>query len=1311
MGENTTELPGGGSSLEEILQRQLHRFGAEGPALVDRDEFAAHIAVAFEGSVPAEAFVQRFFAGNPELAAIVPDLAGAIVATADKRLEVYEFQLATSEFLVLEDGDDVVLAGDGGQVEARYDEPARQAVRAAVIPDGNLARAADGPAAEPRAYLVRESGGIEVLDAGRLASALAPLAFRRVMAPAVEQPARRLVRFSPRPRPLSAEGEERVLRENDPRVSLPIGPPRARLLSSDRPDSADPAVFVLLPEGTIARPAMGAASRWRQMVSGWTARAALLDVGGPSMRVSGDERFTFLGNKLTAFVSRAGGDGPGELGARTDLRAGALAQVRSDLAPVRILGDDDLAQVVARGGARLVPGWTAAGPAAQSRDSFWVQPEGWFAPTDEDRALVSRLDPASGLDAPSTVRESPDGVFQSPRGDLQPTLAGGAPSTPESLPVAAPSPSAPGTLPALDGAPAPTLVSAPPVPLSPATLPSPGVVGPTVVNVASPSTPSAAVTDFAGAGAGRAAPSAPSTSASTPGPRLTPSLPPPPTAARPRISPLWPSPATVALFGLAPRTGALPVTAFGALQLGIERTAAAGAHRLPLPRVAFRGWRREIDVSGRLGASPIGPQPMGRLRRFRHSVDAGRSAQLARVLASMPFPNAGEVHVGRDLSDSLGAYAAALVLPPPAFPAPAVPVPATAAGDLARRHSIALAAARRAAAGVERAEVRELLGSQQAASLGVLPRLLRQALRAAGNWMPGPGAPMPPEIAAFAAHRPFQLPQFASAPARVVDVPIAPRPERPLGLGEDEIVVPAPLWAEIGRRDVPAVVALMSSPVSRSSYSPPLGSYRAMLPRHVFTALDETVSDSPSGGIELAEPAEIRLEQVDRRVQVRPEKGPFTFATFSQHDARPRRRPRVRIGAPLDLAAITPRETPTERLSTIEPFAAPQALPSVAPQSHWPVEGSIVAPGPGVRPMTTALQDAPRLGRAVARPAIAEPALIAKKAATEGRVEPIASPGRAAPILPPRQAALASSRSVASAPTAFDPEGRGVRALGAWQPQAADRVEDEWPPKGMDVAGSAPWEYVGTEPLRAARTTGGGALARMSAEPRSVPMGLRFRYVSAPLWWSPSLRKATTQACEALGAGAQRSLGAALLASNSAATLWRSMLSGAEEPTIDLSGGMDRRRDLAAHGMSGVSRRLEVLVQLGLVGPETDRDVARPAATGPESVYVAIDEQGRAGTVAARQVEKARSLAAAVDMRMVAALPPSPPPLESMSAMRGIPDAQAVRARQPQAKEQEDEADEAVSQSKIEGSVEAVAQRIYHRVRRRLASDRERFGG
>ena len=52
-----------------------------------------------------------------------------------------------------------------------------------------------------------------------------------------------------------------------------------------------------------------------------------------------------------------------------------------------------------------------------------------------------------------------------------------------------------------------------------------------------------------------------------------------------------------------------------------------------------------------------------------------------------------------------------------------------------------------------------------------------------------------------------------------------------------------------------------------------------------------------------------------------------------------------------------------------------------------------------------------------------------------------------------------------------------------------------------------------------------------------------------------------------------------------------------------------------------------------------------------------------------------------------------------------------VLARQRHAPGGEHKADENSSQSQIEGSVDAIAQRIYHRIRRRIASDRERFGG
>jgi hypothetical protein len=85
-----------------------------------------------------------------------------------------------------------------------------------------------------------------------------------------------------------------------------------------------------------------------------------------------------------------------------------------------------------------------------------------------------------------------------------------------------------------------------------------------------------------------------------------------------------------------------------------------------------------------------------------------------------------------------------------------------------------------------------------------------------------------------------------------------------------------------------------------------------------------------------------------------------------------------------------------------------------------------------------------------------------------------------------------------------------------------------------------------------------------------------------------------------------------------------------------------------------------------------------------------------------------------VEMSIVAAIPPAPPPLESMSSAPRGGDAPHARGRAPAqhaAHGQHKEAEDAVSHSKIEGSVDAIAQRIYHRIRQRIQSDRERFGG
>ena len=97
MSESTTELAG--PSLEDILWRAMDRF-AEEPAVLDAEEFAAHIAGAFSGELPEEAFVERFIEGNPELARKA-DMAEAIVRSTASRLHVYQFDLDHLDYVVI----------------------------------------------------------------------------------------------------------------------------------------------------------------------------------------------------------------------------------------------------------------------------------------------------------------------------------------------------------------------------------------------------------------------------------------------------------------------------------------------------------------------------------------------------------------------------------------------------------------------------------------------------------------------------------------------------------------------------------------------------------------------------------------------------------------------------------------------------------------------------------------------------------------------------------------------------------------------------------------------------------------------------------------------------------------------------------------------------------------------------------------------------------------------------------------------------------------------------------------------------------
>jgi len=216
-----------------------------------------------------------------------------------------------------------------------------------------------------------------------------------------------------------------------------------------------------------------------------------------------------------------------------------------------------------------------------------------------------------------------------------------------------------------------------------------------------------------------------------------------------------------------------------------------------------------------------------------------------------------------------------------------------------------------------------------------------------------------------------------------------------------------------------------------------------------------------------------------------------------------------------------------------------------------------------------------------------------------------------------------------------------------------------------------------------------------------LPIALRFRYVGAPLWWSTGARHAPFESDgETPTASGAMVLG--LQAANSAASIWRSILV-ASAVHEDVTGGMDSGLDRSADAMSSV-RQLDA--------PPAPVVVASPDPSGSAPAYIAMSSSGRAGPISGTAAARAR--AQAVEMSIVAAIPPAPPPLESMSSATrgaGAPHARGRGTGDHALQGQAKDTDDVVSHSKIEGSVDAIAQRIYHRIRRRIQSDRERFGG
>ena len=682
-----------------------------------------------------------------------------------------------------------------------------------------------------------------------------------------------------------------------------------------------------------------------------------------------------------------------------------------------------------------------------------------------------------------------------------------------------------------------------------------------------------------------------------------------------------------------PRSGAVPFTALRALHMALERTAAAGAYRLPLARLDSTP-----DAIGEGAALRLDPHD-DRRGTARLAGPAAAAAGTARLLVSIPFPNRGEIHVGSDLAAALDSWlgAPAVVAAPGAIPPdlrgeePAgATVPPQAFGGL---HGRALRRAQDAAQTLDLPSVRPLVGGDP--SISGLPFLLHRAVVQSEEWSAAPGVALPSGIRELALRAPF---------AGELEIPVAAA-RRPLGPGEDEIVIPLPLWAQMGRGAMSETDRIMAAPLAGRGYAPPLGVYRLVVPGGGPFDLSESAAPETEA-IELSGPTGLRLAPRPSSTVSATTLGGAHFLGRVPLDAGGRSgrgRSRIRIGAPvqgIDLSGLVANAPASGVTGPVAPTSRPSATRRVAANVARGLASKALpapAPGPGISPAAAVVTDTARLSGA------------------------------------------AFSESVV---TGLPP--------GTWSGHRPTATADHqrW---------TYSWRHR-DEP----QALGGVALSGLSrpAYPQ-LPIALRFRYLGAPLWWSTGARHPSFEPDgETPTASGAMVLG--LQAANLAASIWRSILVASAGPE-DVTGGMDSGLDRSADAMSSV-RQLDAPPAPVVVASH------EPSASAP--AYIAMSNSGRAGPISGTAAARAR--AQAVEMSIVAAIPPAPPPLESMSSATqnaGAPHARGRGTGDHALQGQAKDADDVVSHSKIEGSVDAIAQRIYHRIRRRIQSDRERFGG
>ena len=670
--------------------------------------------------------------------------------------------------------------------------------------------------------------------------------------------------------------------------------------------------------------------------------------------------------------------------------------------------------------------------------------------------------------------------------------------------------------------------------------------------------------------------------------------------------------------------------------------------------------------------------------------------------------------------------------------------------------------------------------------------------------MPAPGMPMPQAIRTFALGGPFD----GLMPAQEATT-LPPQAFRPLNPGEDEIVIPMPLWAQMGRGQLSETDQIMASPLASDGYQPPLGVYRLVVPEGGPVDMTGGAPAGTPGIVDLAGP--MGLELVARKAGspvVASSLGGFQSigrVALDDGETAVTRRGRIRIGAPIgpqpgDLSA------PSDAVVTDTSYGAPSdpvlaqggvgadSAPSIVSGAPASSGGDLASPSfsggnysgassAAGSTMVGALSSAMAMSNQVdsrtsvpARPGnigqagSATPASggsSGSSSAFSARAQ-AAGQSSAAGSVPSSSSSTSSSASsspsvpsssgsqtlvvagVQGGSTGMQAGSTGMQAgstgmqLGSSVASASQAAQGAssaasstqrslsqpgsgggsspspafitglrpgaWSGHDRNSLGYQSWSYGSNGEVET--SVGGVSLSSLSkpAYP-TLPTALRFRYVGAPLWWSnstPATGAIAGSEAEGDSTPATRAMRSGLRAATSAAGIWRSILIASPQwgggSVDDLTGGMDQGREDGAAEMSSLSRNFDLLTAGTLV--------SGGAAAGGTAGYIATSSSGSAGVVSGGATGKAR--ADALEMSIIAAIPPRPPPLESSSSAgldephaRGKGGGAAKRA----AKNENKEANDAVSHSKIEGSVDAIAQRIYHRIRRRIQSDRERFGG